>query len=188
MYSHGPATAAIAALAFTLGAWVLDFMAVEPGAWTQLLADLSPTAGLRSFERGLLSLPAALGILIVAMTLLALTTVWLSPGRSIKPRAALSVGAVVGGIVLALVASNAGIYVDVTEDRRNSFAPADEAALRKLAAPLTMWSPAAAANSPCRAASASHSGVPGVWADVGGSSSSASHWLPEPDQSGSNAW
>jgi ABC-2 type transport system permease protein len=136
--TDGPATAAIAALAFTLGAWVLDFMAVGPGAWTRSLADVSPTAGLRSFERGLFSLPALLGMLIGATTLLALTTVWLSPGRSVKLGAVLSVCAVVGGIVLALVASHAGIYVDVTEDRRNSFAPADEAALRKLMAPLTL--------------------------------------------------
>ncbi|HKW95582.1 MAG TPA: ABC transporter permease subunit [Methylomirabilota bacterium] len=136
--TDGPATAAIATLAVTLGAWVLDFMAVGPDAWSHAVASLSPTTGLRTFEGGLLSLPAALGMLIGAMTLLALTTVWLSPGRSVKQGAPLSVGAVVGGIVLALVASRATVYADVTEDRRNSFAPADEAALRHVTAPLTL--------------------------------------------------
>src|SRR5262245_61155134 len=89
--TDGPATAAIAALAFTLGAWVLDFMAVGRGSWTRRLADLSPTAALRNFEGGLLSLSAILAMLIGALALLALATVWLPPGRSPRRRAALSV-------------------------------------------------------------------------------------------------
>src|SRR5262249_62402612 len=77
-------------------------------------------------------------MLMGGMSMVALTTVWLPPGRSVKRGAALSVGVVASGIVLALVASLATVYVDVTEDRRNSFAPADEAALRHLAAPLSL--------------------------------------------------
>ena len=136
--TDSPATAAIGALAFTLGAWVLDFMRVGQSAWTRRLADFSPTAVLRNFETGILSLPAVLGMLLAALVLLGLATVWLSPGRSLERRAVLSACAVMGGIALALVASHARLYADVTEDRRNSFPPADESALRRLTEPLAI--------------------------------------------------
>lgn len=55
------------------------------------------------------------------------------------------------------------------------------------AAPPMMWSPAAACSSACLAATASHSGVPGVWADSAGSSSSASQSLPVILRDGSTA-
>jgi len=77
-------------------------------------------------------------MLIGALAMLALATVWLPPGRSPRRRAVLSAGAVAGGIALALVASRATFSVDVTENRRNSFAPAEEAALRQVTEPLAI--------------------------------------------------
>ena len=38
-----------------------------------------------------------------------------------------------------LASSRARVYIDVTENRRNSFNPADEAALRRLQSPLLLW-------------------------------------------------
>ena len=40
--------------------------------------------------------------------------------------------------VFAFAANRAGVYIDVTENRRNSFNPADEAALRGMRSPLLL--------------------------------------------------
>ncbi len=136
--TDAPATAAIVALTFTLGAWVLDFMATGYGAWTRRLADLSPTAALKGFESGLFSLPATLGMLVAAATLVALSVVWLPPGRALAGKIRFSAIVVVGGLFLVLLASQARLYADITEDRRNSFSPTQEAALKRLTAPLAI--------------------------------------------------
>jgi ABC-2 type transport system permease protein len=136
--TEGPATAAIVALAVTLGAWMLDFAATGQALWARGLADFSPTAALRSFETGLLSLPAILGLLIAAAMLSLLAIVWLPPGRAIGERAVLSAAVLAAAVVAAAAAMQARVYADVTEDRRNSFAPADEAALRRLTGPLAV--------------------------------------------------
>src|SRR3984893_12578018 len=78
--TEGGATAAILALAVTLGAWVLDFAALDRGGVSSLLAALSLTSLLRPFEQGLLSLPTVLGMLIATAGFLALTAIWLPPG------------------------------------------------------------------------------------------------------------
>ncbi|HEX9464647.1 MAG TPA: ABC transporter permease subunit [Alphaproteobacteria bacterium] len=136
--TEGPATAAIAALAVTLGAWMLDFAATGQVLWARGLADFSPTAALRSFETGLLSLPAILGLLIAAGTLSLLAVVWLPPGRTTGQRALRSAAVLAAAVIAAAAAAQARVYADVTEDRRNSFAPADEAALRRLNSPLVI--------------------------------------------------
>jgi ABC-type transport system involved in multi-copper enzyme maturation permease subunit len=133
-----PSTAAIVALTFTLGAWVLDFMAIGQGIWTRYLADLSPTAALKSFESGLFSLPSALGLLVAAATLTAITAIWVPPGRRPEVKVGLSAAAVAGALCLALLVSKARFYADVTEDRRNSFPAAQEAALQHLTLPLAV--------------------------------------------------
>jgi hypothetical protein len=136
--TDAPSTAAIAALTFTLGAWVLDFMAAGQGIWARTLADLSPTAALKSFESGLFSLPSALGLLIAAATLTALAAIWLPPGRRPEAKIGLSAAAIAGALCLALLASKARLYADVTEDRRNSFSAPQEAALQHLISPLAV--------------------------------------------------
>jgi hypothetical protein len=133
-----PSTAAIVALTFTLGAWVLDFMATGQGVWTRSLADLSPTAALKSFESGLFSLPSTLSLLVAAATLTALAAIWLPPGRRSEAKIGLSAAAIAGALCLALIASKARLYADVTEDRRNSFSAAQEAALQHLTLHLSV--------------------------------------------------
>ncbi|WP_206664732.1 ABC transporter permease subunit [Dankookia rubra] len=136
--ADGPATAAIGALAFVLGAWVLDFAAAGQGAWMRRLADLSPTAALRGFEGGLLALPAVLGMLIAAAALVALAVVWLPPGRPVPRKLALSAAVLAAAAALSLASAQARLYADLSESRRNSFAPGDEAALRRLSEPLAI--------------------------------------------------
>src|SRR6202011_3329225 len=78
--TEGGATAAILALAVTLGAWVLDFAALDRGGVSSLLAAMSLTSLLRPFEQGLLSVPTVLGMLVATAGFLALAAIWLPPG------------------------------------------------------------------------------------------------------------
>jgi ABC-2 type transport system permease protein len=130
--TEGGATAAILALAVTIGSWVLDFAALDRGGVSNLLAAMSLTSLLRPFEQGLLSVPAVLGMLIATAGFLALTAIWLPPGiplgRKFKVSALIAVaaGIVIGG------AAQAKTVLDVTPDRRNSFPLADEKLLGQL--------------------------------------------------------
>jgi ABC-2 type transport system permease protein len=60
--SENPATAAIIALAATIGSWVLDFTLAGHSGLSTWIAQLSLTQALRPFEQGLLSAGLVLGI------------------------------------------------------------------------------------------------------------------------------
>ncbi len=137
--SESFATAAIFALACTLVFWVLDFAAAASGDLLHRISSYSLTAALRQFEQGLFSLPAALGMTLGAVSLFALTATWLPTGTAIKEKLLVSFLIVLLFSVFALASSRARVYIDVTENRRNSFNPADEAALRRLQSPLFLW-------------------------------------------------
>ncbi|MBI1876961.1 MAG: ABC transporter permease subunit [Chloroflexi bacterium] len=134
--TESAATAAIVALAFTIGSWVLDFAASGQTGWVQSLSSLSLTAALRVFERGLFASPQLFQLLILSLSLLALTVVWLPTGdplpRKLKFSAAII--AVTGGLLF--LSAQFSFYVDVSENRRNSFNPADEQALKQMIEPL----------------------------------------------------
>jgi ABC-2 type transport system permease protein len=134
--SDGAATAAIVTLAFTIGSWVLDFaLAGQPGmlGW---IARLSLTQTLRSFEQGLLPFGLVLGSVAAVGGFAALAAVWLHPGVPLRTKVIRSV------VCAAIVAAVFGLVtqirqsIDVTEDRRNSFALADQRALAELREPL----------------------------------------------------
>jgi ABC-type transport system involved in cytochrome c biogenesis ATPase subunit len=130
------ATAAIIALAFTIGSWVLDFaLAGNPGllGW---ISRLSLTQTLRTFEQGLLSIGLIAGILAVISGFAALAAVWLPPGSTVRTKLLRSIiCAVAAGLVVA-AASLIRLSTDMTEDQRNSFPSADARALAGLAEPL----------------------------------------------------
>ncbi|HEV7571091.1 MAG TPA: hypothetical protein VGQ21_06295 [Thermoanaerobaculia bacterium] len=135
----GAANAAIVVLAFTIGTWALDFIAAGRGGILQTLASFTPTATLRGFERGLLRADVVLVMLIVSIFGFALAANCLHLGRSIKARmagtAVLLILATIGIVnVLMLVRTS----FDVSENRRNSFSPADERVLSSIHAPLTI--------------------------------------------------
>jgi len=134
--SESSATAAIVTLAFTIGSWVLDFaLAGQPGV-LEWVSRLSLTQTLRGFEQGLLSAGLLLGIVAAICGFAALAAVWLHPG--VPLRAKLVRSAVCVAIAAAVVASatQVGVSVDLTEDRRNSFPAADQRALADLREPL----------------------------------------------------
>ena len=84
--SDSSATAAIVALAFTIGSWVLDFaLAGQPGL-LDWISGLSLTQTVRTFEQGLLSVGLLLGVTAGIIGFAALATVWLHPGRPLHSR------------------------------------------------------------------------------------------------------
>ena len=134
--SDSAATAAIVTLAFTIGSWVLDFaLAGQPGllAW---ISQLSLTQTLRPFEQGLLSAGLLLGLAAAIGGFAALAGIWLHPGVPPRARFAWSLLNVVVFAILLVFATQIRTAFDVTEDRRNSFPPADERVLAGLREPL----------------------------------------------------
>jgi ABC-2 type transport system permease protein len=130
--TEGGATAAILALAVTLGAWVLDFAALDRGGVSSLLAAMSLTSLLRPFEQGLLSVTAVLGMLLATAGFLALAATWLPPGVPVGRK--LKVSILIVGAVAILISGTAQTKtaLDVTPDRRNSFPLTDEKLLGQL--------------------------------------------------------
>ncbi len=129
---------AIITLAFTLGFWVLDFTVGSQGGPLAYLASLSPTGVLRECEHGWFSLPRIAQIGVLALCFTALAIAWLPSGVTSRKKIATSAIILVTSTVIFAAAANARFYVDVTVDRRNSFSPADETALRQMKDPLNI--------------------------------------------------
>jgi len=134
--SDSAATAAIIALAFTIGSWILDFaLAGQPGL-LDWFSRLSLTHTVRTFEQGLLSVSLLLGIAAAIIGFAALATVWLHPGQQVLTkliRSLIAVAVIAGALALS---SQIRTSIDVAEDRRNSFPAADQRALAELHQPL----------------------------------------------------
>jgi ABC-2 type transport system permease protein len=136
--TESAATAAIVALAVTIGSWALDFtLAGRPGlfAW---IALLSLTQTLHAFEQGLLSAGLVLGIVGAILGFAALAATWLPPGMTLRAKLLRSLACVAVTAAVLGAAGQIGFSVDLTEDRRNSFSRADERLLATLTAPLTV--------------------------------------------------
>jgi ABC-2 type transport system permease protein len=135
----GAANAAIVVLAFTIGTWALDFIAAGRGGLVQTLASFTPTATLRSFERGLFRIDIVLVMVLVSLLGFAIAGTWLHLERKLRAR--------IAGTSVVLILASLGILsvlllvrtsFDLSENRRNSFSIADERALAEIDAPLTV--------------------------------------------------
>ncbi len=134
--TESAASAAIVTLAFTLGTWALDFVAAGQGGLLQQLAAYTPTAALRYFEQGLFRLNTVSVMLALTVTGFAFAAVWLHTGRPWRSRLLHTfVLAVIAGAILSAGGSLRQSW-DFSENRRNSFPPADEATLAQLQDPL----------------------------------------------------
>jgi hypothetical protein len=134
--TESAATAAIVALAVTIGSWVLDFtLAGRPGAFAWIAAA-SLTQTLHGFEQGVLSAGLVLGIVAAIAGFAALAAVWLPPGVTLRAKLLRSVACIAVSAVILGFASQVRLAVDTTEDRRNSFSRADERLLAGLGQPL----------------------------------------------------
>jgi ABC-2 type transport system permease protein len=136
--SESSATAAIITLACTIGSWVLDFaLAGQPGV-LDWVARLSLTQTLRGFEQGLLSVGVLLGVAAAILGFAALAAIWLHPGVPARRKLIRSIVCVaLIGIALAL-ATQMRRSIDLAQDQRNSFPPADQRALPGLRGPLVI--------------------------------------------------
>lgn len=132
------ASAAVLALAATLGTWALDFVAQVQGGVAQQLARFTPESTLRVFEQGELSASIVVVALAVCTTLVAIATIALHPGRTVRGRVARSMIALGIGVLAIVAGSQLRRSTDVSEDRRNSFAPEDERALASLNGPIVV--------------------------------------------------
>ena len=130
--TESSATAAIVALAFTLGSWILEFAGATGSGLLRSIAAFSLSPALRGLERGLLGSPTALTLFVLGLGFVALSVVWLPPGVSRRHKLVRS-GAVFGVAAQALLlVIQLPIYADVSENQRNSFNPADMRALRQM--------------------------------------------------------
>jgi ABC-type transport system involved in multi-copper enzyme maturation permease subunit len=136
--SESAATAAIVALAFTIGSWVLDFtVAGQPGvfAW---ISQMSLTQILHVFEQGMFSAGLVLGTAVAIAGFAALAAVWLPPGVAPRTKLVRSFGCIAAAGVFFAAASQIRLAADTTQDRRNSFSAADQRLLATLTKPLSV--------------------------------------------------
>ncbi|MGA2270344.1 MAG: ABC transporter permease [Bryobacteraceae bacterium] len=134
--STGAASAAIATLGFTVGTWALEFVAVGRGGLLQKLASFTPTAALRVFEQGQLRLGTVVVSLILGLAGFALAAVWLPERRNLRVHLSASAAVVLVFGIALWGGSLLRPTWDLSENRRNSFSMADEAALRHIRLPL----------------------------------------------------
>ena len=136
--TENASSAAIITLSLTVGTWALDFIAAGRGGVLQQLASFTPTAALRSFEQGLLRFSTVAVMLALSLGGFALTAIWLHTGRTLRSRAALT-SILLAVLVFSCVASSRVLASwDMSENRRNSFAAPDDAALRQVKTPLKL--------------------------------------------------
>lgn len=136
--TRSQASAAIAALGITIGLWVLDFASTSEGGLIRDLGAVSLIQILRTFEHGIFSVPALLGSVIVSLGCITVAGVWLHPGRPIVGKWGRSCLVCLAMLVLIAAAFEVRLFRDVTENRRNSFTAAEEAALRSIPGLLTI--------------------------------------------------
>jgi ABC-2 type transport system permease protein len=132
------ATAAIIALAVTIGSWVLDFTLAGHTGVAAWIAQLSLTQTLRTFEQGLLSVGLIVGIAGMIAGLCALASVWLPSGTPLQSKLLRSIPIMLATVLALGIATQIRQSVDVTADRRNSFSAADQRLLATLGLPLVI--------------------------------------------------
>jgi hypothetical protein len=134
--AESAASAAIVTLGFTVGTWAIDFIAAGRGGLLQQLANYTPTAALQFFEQGMLRLNTVIVMVVIVIAGFAVAIIWLDTGRRLPVRlfATLAVVVILAGLMLAVGSMRTSW--DLSENRRNSFAVADEAALRGINDPL----------------------------------------------------
>jgi ABC-type transport system involved in multi-copper enzyme maturation permease subunit len=136
MVADHPSTAAILTLSVTVGTWVLAFVAAVQGGVWEIAARYTPAAMVADFQHGLLRVDALLVSLALIALGLALATVWTRTGVPVRRRwVESSLAGLVAAVLIAAGARTRGSW-DLSESRMNSFAAADEQALRQITSPL----------------------------------------------------
>jgi ABC-2 type transport system permease protein len=134
--TESSATAAIVTLAFTIASWVIDFTIAGRPGWLEWVADLSLTQVIRTFEQGLLSARLIAGVAAAICVFAALAAIWLPPGIAVRQKLARSAVCAGAATAVLVLVTQINASIDVTEDRRNSFALAETLQLARLSEPL----------------------------------------------------
>ena len=134
----GAANAAVVVLGLTIGTWVLDFLATGRGGIIQRLASFTPTATLRTFERGLLRVDVVAILLLLSLLFFTIAGIALRLGSPMRTRILRSAFAFLVILVFIAVAAQLHTSFDLSENRRNSFSPSEERTLASIREPLTI--------------------------------------------------
>ena len=131
-----PSTAAILTLAITVGTWIISFVAAVHGGFWERAVDYTPTAMVAQFQHGLVRWDVVLTALTLIVAGLTLGGIWTRLGVAVRRRIAesLALGALTVAVILACRLAHPSW--DTSENRMNSFSPADEQALRQIRKPL----------------------------------------------------
>jgi len=131
-----PSTAAVLTLGFTVGTWILDFIAAVQGGLWERIAGYTPSAMVGQFQHGLIQLDTVLIELLLIAAGLAFAALWLRLGVAIRRRVAESIALAAIATLAIVAASHAHPSWDASENRANSFSESDERALLKMHGPL----------------------------------------------------
>ena len=134
--AENPSTAAILVLAFTVGTWVLGFVAAFQGGLWEQIVRYTPSEMLQIFRRGLVRLDLMLATLALIAAALVMAASWMRLGVPVRRRALDSVAIIGVAAVLGFGASFAHRSWDISENARSSFDEADGELLEKIVAPL----------------------------------------------------
>ncbi|MEP6778270.1 MAG: hypothetical protein ABJC26_00165 [Gemmatimonadaceae bacterium] len=136
--SASASSAAIIALTFTLATWVLDYIAAARGGIISVVANYTPWAALRVFERGELSASVIAVLLTSSVGALLFVSQWLRVGVALASRLRFGALCALATVIVGSAAATLSASKDTSENRRNSFPAADEAALADIAQPLVI--------------------------------------------------
>jgi hypothetical protein len=134
--AENPSTAAILVLAFTVGTWVLGFVAAFQGGLWEQIVRYTPSEMLQIFRRGLVRLDLVLAMLGLIAAALVIAASWIRLGVPVRRRALESVAIIGVAAALGFGASFAHRSWDISENARNSFDETDGELLERIVAPL----------------------------------------------------
>ena len=129
-------TAAILTLSVTIGTWIISFAGAVEGGWWERASGYTPAAMVSEFQHGLVQLDVLLIALILALTGLALSGIWMRLGVPVRQRSLESAALVLLATGAIFASSFLHANWDFSENRGNSFPEPDERALRQIHAPL----------------------------------------------------
>jgi len=133
-----PATAAILTLAFTVGTWVISFVAAVQGGLWERIAGYTPPVMVAAFQHGLVEADVVLIALALIATGLAIAAVWMKIGDSVRRRTVESLAVIGASAIVMGAASFVRESWDASENRYNSFSVADEETLERIREPLAV--------------------------------------------------
>jgi hypothetical protein len=131
-----PSTAAILTLGFTVGTWIVDFVAAIHGGFWERVASITPTAMVSVFQHGLVEADVVLTALAVIVAGISVGAVWLRLGVAVHKRTIESLAIVAAGAVVVFGSTFIRASWDGSEARVNSFSEPEQEALERITGPL----------------------------------------------------